>query len=157
MSYSNAYNETHQWARTIDVYPSNAPTAAGQLVTLTSNGWELATSATLTSAAQPIKVVKSVDDTTLSDSGALVRGTTVSEGPKVTVYWNNFVGEVDNLASVSFAVGDELTVDANGKLTNVAATGTVMFGVVEGIGKSDDEAEVSGAIAFTQTSPYVHA
>lgn len=155
MGFANALNETHQWARTLTV-GGTAPSAPGQLVTLTSSGWTLATSANLASAEDLVlKVVKSVDDLSLTDSGAFVRGVDVSDySGKITVYWENFVGNTDNYVSTNntYNIGTELTLDSSGKLVPAVST-NVVIGIVEEVEAEDPEAEANG-ITFIQVTPY---
>ena len=158
MGFANAYNETHQWARTITIGGA-APTAPGQFVTLTSNGWEYVDGDSVkANVGIPLKVVKSVDDLSLGDADAFVRNNdTPLDGydKKVTVYWNDFYGITDNYGSGTFDPGTQLVINAEGKLVPLptdAGTYTVVAVVEEG-GVTDPEAEASG-IVIVQVQPY---
>lgn len=156
MSYIYADNETHQWVRTVEAH--TAPTAAGQLVTLTADGWDKVIDSNLAADAV-IKFVKSIDDVSITNSGALVRGTSVSDyGPKISIYWNDFVGVTDNTVT-GLAAGDLLSVNSDGKLYKPAsgAGELVVVAVAEATGIANDEADDTGnGVRVIQVKPYTH-
>lgn len=155
MAFANAYNETHQWARTITLGSGSAPTKAGQFVTLSATGWDLAVDSVTVDSI--IKMVKSVDDLSKTDSGAFVRGASVSSYKgKVTVYWDNFIGATDNVVTTSVVVGDELELNSSGVLIEAAGAGAhIIVAVVEEIGISDDETDSTGGLGVLQVQPYL--
>ena len=155
MSYIYADNETHQWVRAVEAHA--APDAAGQLVVLTANGWDKVIDTNLAANAV-VKFVKSVDDLDKTDSGALVRGTTVSGySPKVSIYWNDVVGATDNYSG-TIAAGDLLSVDSDGKLYTPAsgAGAKIVVAVAEDTGVENDEADSTNGIRIVQVAPYSH-